>query len=80
MIIFQSLKLSDFDGKAQNCFTSIGIGPSIAFGGADGVIRVWNMHTWQLTHRLTTQGGHKSVQHIISYLVIFPVFLKSHEI
>mmetsp|Transcript_6807 Transcript_6807/g.8467 ORF Transcript_6807/g.8467 Transcript_6807/m.8467 type:complete len:951 (+) Transcript_6807:36-2888(+) len=62
----KELKISDLDGKAQNCLTTVGIGPLIAFGGVDGVVRIWDANTWSVVHRLCTTSGHKSVQHLIS--------------
>jgi len=62
------IKTSHLDNRAQNCCVDLGMGPFVAFGGSDGVVRVWDMLAWNVTHRLSIPGGHKSVQHVFSFL------------
>ena len=61
--------MAQLEGKIQHCCDPVGVGPLIAFGGVDGVIRIWDVSNWTLFHRYCTQGGHKSVQNLLCYIV-----------
>lgn len=79
MYLKKELKLIDLDGKVQNCFTPVGIGPFVAFGGVDGVVRIFDTQSWSVSQRLNTTGGHKSVQHLLSLIVIIFLYFQTNQ-
>lgn len=60
----RDLKLSLLDNKAQQCVQGVGVGPVVAFGGSDGVLRLFDIASWKTTHRLSIANGHKSIEQI----------------